>query len=226
MTQFIELHYTGRADGIIFDTTRQEDAPNSKEHLGPVVVKLGIGQLLPGLDAFLKDKQSGHYEVTLQPEEAFGKKDAKLLKLVPLTMFKKDKPEVGMSISIGEQRGVVKSISGGRVVIDFNHPLAGKTVFYSLDVLGVVDDQKKKVSSILKAMLGVQLPVEETQGKITITLPKGFPAEGLLKEIEKHTGVLVGIKEVELPEHNHEGHNHEGHEHHEHDGHNHHGHKH
>ena len=215
MDEFIELDYTGTADGIVFDTTRKQDAPGAKGPFEPVVVKLGIGQLLPGLDAFLQGKQPGNYEVTLKAEEAFGKKDPKLLKLVPLTAFGKEAKQLepGMPVTIGEQHATVKNISGGRVIVDFNHPLAGKTVHYSLQLHGFVTDNKKKVDAVLKAMLGTSLPVAEEEGKIIVSLPKGFPAEGLVKEIEKHAGVTVTIKEIELPksEHAHEGHEHHSH---------------
>jgi FKBP-type peptidyl-prolyl cis-trans isomerase 2 len=198
---FIEMDYTGRVDGAVFDTTRAADAPpNTKQTLKPAVIKLGSGQLIPGLDAFLIDKKPGEYTLTLEPEQAFGKKQSQLLKLVPLTAFGKDakRLEVGMSVTIGEQSGRVKSVSGGRVVVDFNHPLAGLPVEYSVTIHGVVTDEVKKVQSTVRGLLGVELPVERKEGAIVLKLPQGFPAEPLLKEIERHSGVAVKHEEVAL----------------------------
>jgi FKBP-type peptidyl-prolyl cis-trans isomerase SlyD len=206
MSTFIELDYTGRVDGAVFDTTQKADAPlGSKGPFEPAIVKLGLGQLIPGLDKFLTGKGPGKYEVTLQPEDAFGPKNAKLLKLVPLTAFGKEKQKIesGMNVRIGEQQGTVKSISGGRVVVDFNHPLAGKAVTYSLLVHGEVKDPKKKVDSIVRALLGVALPTTVEGEKVIVSLPKGFPAEGFVKELEKQTGVTVGVQEVDLGKHEH-----------------------
>lgn len=220
---FIELDYTGRAEDGVFDTTRKEDAPaGSKGPFGPITVKIGSGQLLPGLDEFLKGKTKGEYTVTIPAEKAFGKKDAKLLKLVPLTTFGKEKNrlEPGLPIRIGEQHGVVKSMSGGRVVVDFNHPLAGKDVHYTLYVHGEVTEPQKKVEAILKSMLGVALPVTMEGEKAIIALPAGFPSDGIVAELEKHTGVKIGVKELEMPKHEHahtHDHHHEhGHDHHDH----------
>jgi FKBP-type peptidyl-prolyl cis-trans isomerase 2 len=231
MTQntFIELDYTGRVDGAVFDTTRKEDAPaGSKTHFKPVVVKLGAGQLIPGLDKYLADKKPGTYDVSLKAEEAFGNKRSDLLKLVPATMFGKEKGQIqiGLPVRFGEQQGVIKSISGGRVVVDFNHPLAGKDVTYHVILHGEVKEPKRKVEAILAAM-GIPLPVEEKEGKVTVSLPKGFPAEGFVKEIEAQTGVQIAIHEVEMKhdhahdhahDHSHEhGHDHaHGHDHHHH----------
>jgi FKBP-type peptidyl-prolyl cis-trans isomerase 2 len=227
MSDFISLDYTGRVDGVVFDSTRKEDVPaGTKGSFAPVTIKVGLGQLLPGLDAFLVGKQPGTYEVTLQAEQAFGKKDPKHMKLVPMTAFGKEKNKIepGMPVTFGESQGVIKSISGGRVVVDFNHPLAGKEVQYTLYVHGPVTDPQQKVGAILKAMLGVALPVEKDGEKTVISLPKGFPAEGLVKEIEKHTGVTVTVKEVELKGHDHTHEHQDGHTHahpHDHDGHDH-----
>lgn len=198
---FIELNYTGKADGKVFDTTLQKDAPKgSKGPFEPTVVKLGIGQLLPGLDEFLKDKKPGSYQVFIDAEHGFGPKDSKLLKLVPLTAFGKESKDVGpgVPVTIGQQQGTVKSVSGGRVVVDFNHPLAGKDLQYDVELIGEVTDKRRKVDSILKALLGVALPVTEEEEKVVVTIPKGFPGEGLVKELEKHTGVTVTLKEIEL----------------------------
>ncbi len=202
MTRFIKIDYTGRTDGHVFDSTRAADAPSRKGH-GPVVVAIGTGQLLPGLDAFLSDKQPGDYVLTLSAEQAFGKKDAKMLKLVPIKAFGKEARNLApnLPVTIGEQRGIVKSISGGRVVIDFNHPLAGKQVDYSVTLHGDVTDETQKVEATVQAMLGVALPVQKEGDSVVLSLPKGFPAEGLIKEIERISGVVVKTKEVDMQVH-------------------------
>jgi len=203
---FIELDYTGRAEGAVFDTTRKEDAAaGMRGPFKPAVIKLGSGQLIPGLDAFLKDKEAGTYSVTLPPEQAFGKKRADRIKLMPLASFGKEAKKIvpGMPITVGEMHGTVKSVGGGRVVVDFNHLLAGATVEYSVTHHGVVTDPAKKVGSVLKAMLGVELPVLEKDGATVVKLPKGFPAEGLVAEIKKHTGVAIVVEEVDIKPHQH-----------------------
>jgi FKBP-type peptidyl-prolyl cis-trans isomerase 2 len=207
---FIELDYTGRADGAVFDTTRKEHAhPGMRGPFAPAVVKLGSGQLIPGLDAFLAGKQPGPYRVELAADQAFGKKRADLIKLMPLASFGKDARKLapGMPITVGEMHGTVKSVGGGRVVVDFNHPLAGQAVTYDIHHHGAVTDPVKKVRSVLKAMLGTELPVLAKDGAVIVKLPKGFPSEGLVSAVEKHTGVTVTVtvtvEEIEIKAHQH-----------------------
>lgn len=203
---FIEIDYTGRAGGAVFDTTRKEDAARSmRGPFHPAVIKLGSGQLIPGLDKFLVGKDKGSYTVSLEAEQAFGKKRADMMKLMPLASFGKDSKKLGpgLPITVGEMHGIVKSVSGGRVVVDFNHPLAGQSVEYTVTHHGIVNDPVKKVKCIVKAMLGVELPVNEKDGKTVVKVPKGFPADGLVKELEKHTGVTVAIEEIDVKPHQH-----------------------
>jgi len=89
---FIEIDYTGKlTDGTIFDTTKEEVAheanmPHTHGNLKSVIVCLGESQLLPGLDEFLVGKEVGKsLSVTLSPEKAFGKRDVKKVKIVPVT---------------------------------------------------------------------------------------------------------------------------------------------
>ncbi len=203
---FIEIDYTGRADGVVFDTTRKGDArPGMKGPFQPAVVKLGTGQLLSGLDAFLAGKDKGTYAVSLEAEQAFGKKRSDMIKLMPIASFGKDAKKLapGLPITVGEMHGIVKSAGGGRVVVDFNHALAGHKVEYTITHHGIVTDPVKKVKSVVKAMLGVELPVTEKDGVTVLSVPKGFPSDGLVKELEKHAGVSVTIKEVEVKQHQH-----------------------
>ena len=230
--QFIALDYTGKADGRIFDTTRKQDArPGAKGDFEPVIVKLGGGQLISGLDAFLRGKEPGHYEVTLAPQDAFGTKSAKMLRLVPRSAFGKQAKDLapGMPITVGDTHGIVKSVSGGRIVVDFNHPLAGKEVHYDLDLHGEVTDPVRIVTAVVQSMLGAKLQVTQEDGGVHIALPEGFPADGILAEIEKYTGIAVKVKFVALPKqsskHTHE-HSHAGEHDHDHHDHSHHGHNH
>ena len=88
---FVEVEYTGRLkeDDLLFDTTDVSKAKEAglydeKMEYGPVVVCIGEGQLLKGLEEELEGKETGKdYKIELGPEKAFGKKDAKLIRMIP-----------------------------------------------------------------------------------------------------------------------------------------------
>jgi FKBP-type peptidyl-prolyl cis-trans isomerase 2 len=159
---FIELDYTGAVanDKRVFDTTKAAEAKSAGLNPGaqykPVIICVGEGHLLPGLDAFLIGKELGRYTCPLDAEQAFGTKDAKLLKLIPAKKFKDAKlePYPSLEVNIDSHYGVVRSVSGGRVTVDFNHPLAGRDVVYTLDAKRFVDKPEEKVGALLE-MVGM-----------------------------------------------------------------------
>lgn len=154
--QFIELDYTGKlADGKVFDTTNKEVAEkaklNPKAQYRPTIICLGEGQILNGIDEYLIGKELGKHTIELTAEKAFGKKDRKLLKLIPTKKFTDAsvKPVVGLEVNVDNHYGVIRSVSGGRVTVDFNHPLASKDLIYEVDVKRLVEKTEEQVAALL-----------------------------------------------------------------------------
>jgi len=86
------------------------------------------------------------------------------------------KLEPGGVIEIGGIPGIVRSIGGGRAIIDFNHPLAGKTLIYRFKIIKRIDNRIEKIKHLVKRRVrGVSLDeinVREDDGKIIIELPE------------------------------------------------------
>lgn len=225
---FIEIDYTATLldDNSIFDTTNPDDAQKAgmicdhdhghshghhthltREDFKPVKICVGEQHVLEGLDEQLVGLTVGEHDIILGEENAFGKKDSKLLKLMPLTAFKKQKinPFIGLTVDMDGSRGVVRSVSGGRVIVDFNHPLSGKTVKYHLKIIKKVEDAKEKVEAVL-AM--ARLPVENVTvaGDVaTIKVPVPIPEhllDSLKADIEKitKTKIAFDIKKADVAE--------------------------
>ena len=144
---FVEIEYTGKLkeDNIIFDTTDEKTAKENNLHsntdYGPVIICVGEEQILKGLDKNIEGKEIGkEYNVDIKPEDAFGSKNAKLIQLIPTSKFKQQKiqPMPGMQLNIDGVVGTVKTVSGGRTLVDFNHPLAGKELLYKIPVYQTV----------------------------------------------------------------------------------------
>lgn len=206
---FIEVDYTGKLpDGLVFDTTlaevaKQQNIHSEKTKYGSAIVCVGEQQLLPGLDAQLVDKEIGReYTVTLTPENAFGKRDIKKVKIIPMSTFREHKmePHPGLQIDVDGEMGLVSSVSGGRVIVNFNHPLAGKEVVYTFKIRRKVDDPAEQIQSFLAMSFRIpeqQMKVDLKEGRATVELPVNLPApltDALIKKLNE----LTGVKEVEF----------------------------
>lgn len=151
---FIEVEFIGRVkDGNIFDTNIKEEAKklNLEIQDKPLIICLGQNMILPAIDEFLIGKEIGKYVLELEPEKAFGLRNRELIKTMPIKVFleKQAYPQPGMIFNFDNLIGKITAVSGGRVIVDFNHPLANKTLVYELSVKRKIEDEKEKVGSLM-----------------------------------------------------------------------------
>jgi len=140
---FVKITYSGKI--------KETDMEFDKGENVPIIV--GVNFTLKGIDNALAEMNVGDKKtIELTPENAFGNRDAKLVKLVPLSEFKKHdtKPHPGMIINADNAQGRVLSVSGGRVSIDFNHPLAGKNLIYDLEIREKIESLEDKINALVK----------------------------------------------------------------------------
>ncbi len=157
---FIRIDYVGKIkeSGLIFDLTSEEIAKKEGIHnpqvkYGPLPVIIGSKFLIKGLEDTLKEmKVDEKKHLILKPDQTFGQRSEKLIKLIPESEFtKKDMvPYQGMLVNIKNLMGRVLSVSVGRVKVDFNHPLAGKELEYDLEIREKITDKKEKIKSVLE----------------------------------------------------------------------------
>lgn len=105
----------------------------------PIKYKQGDGKLLPALEAALDGLAAGdETSVTLPPEDAYPL-NQEAFQVVPLESIPKDMRKVGAVYRpIGSRSNVrIADIKEDQVVLDFNHPLAGKTLIYDITILAV-----------------------------------------------------------------------------------------
>jgi FKBP-type peptidyl-prolyl cis-trans isomerase SlyD len=176
---FIRLNYTGATEDIIFDTTDEQTAKDAGIHnpqaaYGPVVIHVGSGHVVNGLDEALVEKEIGEeYTLELPPEKAFGLHDDSLLESLPVTKFKED-PVPGARVQVEGKEGVVVNRIGRRVVVDFNHPLAGKAVTYTYTIVEMVESIEEQVKGLIRLYTQREMDVTHVDGVISITLPPGI----------------------------------------------------
>ncbi len=203
---FIEIDFVGRIKitNQIFDVTKADIAKkegvfSDKQKYTPVIACVGKGQLLKGLDKAIQGKNTGdEFEIELQPDEAFGPRDQKLIQLTSITKFKEFRPVPGLQVSVDGAAAIVKSVTGGRVILDFNHPLAGKILKYWVKINRIVTKTDEKIKGLMSITLGVDAEVKEEEKKITVKLGQKLekPAEDILKmSIEE---IIPEVKQKEF----------------------------
>jgi len=157
---FIKLQYTGKVQETdeIFDTTDEKVAEEAGIHAenksyGPIPIIVGGGHVLKAMDdAIIGMEEGEEKELDVTPEEGFGVRDPNLMRLIPMSEFRKQgiKPQIGMSITLEGNAGKIRSVSGGRVRVDFNHELAGKNLNYHIKVDEIISDDIEKVKSMIQ----------------------------------------------------------------------------
>ncbi len=150
---FIEIEFTGKANNEIFDTTDKEEAKKIglDADVKPLIISTGNEMLLKGFDEFLEGKEIGkEYSITLKPEKAFGKRNPSMIKTMPIRIFheKQMNPYPGMTVQLDNYIAKILSVSGGRVSVDFNNPLAGKEIIYDFRIRRKIEDGKEKINAL------------------------------------------------------------------------------
>ena len=149
----------------LIDTTSEELAkehgihdPNMK--YSAMISIVGAGRLIKGIEEeLLKAEVGKEYEVIIPPEKAYGERDPKLVKIHSYRELARQKiePEVGKEIVLNNKRGRIVTVTPGRVVIDFNHPLAGKTLKYKFKIVEKIDKEEDKVRAIIEMDYGKEV---------------------------------------------------------------------
>lgn len=131
----VAFDYMLTVDGKIVDSSQAR---------GPLEYTQGDGKMIPGLTKELEGMKAGDEKTfSVKPEEAYGNPDPAGIKEMPLSSVPKDiKPEVGMVLQMQDQSGqsfparIIK-ITENSIVMDLNHPLAGKTLTFKVRIVSV-----------------------------------------------------------------------------------------
>ncbi len=182
---FVLMDFVGRIKltGEIFDLTledvaRKEGVHNEKQKYEPAFVIIGAKMIVPGVEKQLKEMKVGdEREFEVPVDEGFGKRDPKLIKILNINQFYKNKinPVPGTFVQIEGKTAKVQSVSGGRVRTDFNSPMAGKDLIYKVKVKRKITDTKEKIERML-GQYGIGFEsVSVKEGTATIKTKKEMP---------------------------------------------------
>lgn len=149
-------------------------------------IPLGRGYLLKNLEKeILKHKVGDEFKLDLKMKDAYGQRDKELIHMVPGKYFRENNVNAfpGLIVNIDGLMGKIISASPGRVLVDFNHPLAGKDVNYEVKILKEVISTEEKTQAILKNLIPQELKFNIETDNIVINDTIGLP-ESIKKTIE------------------------------------------
>jgi len=230
---FILVKLTGKTQkGTVFRVSSEEDAKKAgiydeqKANQGyytPEFVIIGKpGFLNEGLTEILDDMN--YFEkksVRIPPTKAFGKRDPQKIERIGIAKFRKlndgKNPEYGQEfVKKGTgQRGVVTNIMQGRVIVDYNHPLAGQSIDYNLEIIDKIEEFDDKIEYF---MISKGIPKDSTEEfkinyikedkTLEITIPKSLLFQnltyvkfGLALDLQTHMAEEINdVKYIEVYE--------------------------
>jgi FKBP-type peptidyl-prolyl cis-trans isomerase 2 len=192
---FILIEYTAKVKETneVFDTTNEETS--KKEHLHkegeiyePKLIVIGEGWMLKPLDeAFPTMEPCKPATVEIPPDKAFGQRDAEKIQRVPLKqLLAKDiNPAIGARIEFKGKMATIRSIGAGRVLLDFNPPLAGKTLIYEVTVQKKLEATDEKTAALIHRRIPI---VEASKFKLCCE------GKALTVDMPEETYYLEGIQ--------------------------------
>ena len=151
--------------GDLIETTREEIAKEHEMHqegrnYSPMVCVVGTGNLIAGFEAALKDAKVGkEVEVEIAPADAYGEKDASLVETISIDKLRRAVQDpnslyLGAPVNINGRQGYLSYLAAGRARIDYNHPMAGKTLKYVFTIIKEVKGKEDKVMGLLESNTG------------------------------------------------------------------------
>jgi peptidylprolyl isomerase len=130
----VKVHYTGKLDnGTVFDSSQGGD---------PLQFTIGTGQVIPGFEDAVRGMNVGEAKtVHIPPEQAYGERRDDLVLEVTLDQFPSS-PQLGQKFELQTRSGktipaTVAAVTDSHATLDANHPLAGKTLNFDLELVAI-----------------------------------------------------------------------------------------
>src|SRR3989338_6258015 len=204
---FVKVSYVGRLEsGEVFDltdveTAKKEGIYNSKIAYGDLPVIVGAKFLIKGLDDTLLGLNVGEKkEVEVKPDDAFGERDSKLVRTVPSKFFRDQKvePRQGLIVDFGGTKDRIQNVGGGRVMVDFNNPLAGHVLKYTIEGKEKIDNVDDQIKSVFEffGIRDIEPKIEGDKLSVNARLP-GQIKERISSLIIEH---VKGVEKVDFVE--------------------------
>jgi len=217
---FILINYTAKVKETneTFDTTIEETAKKERlykegETYEPKLVVVGEGWILKALDETLLNLEiEKTTPIEIPPEKAFGHRDPEKVRLVPLRRLttRGITPQLGMRLEVDGKLATVRTMGAGRVQLDFNPPLAGKTLVYEVTVQKRLEKKEEKIAALIHRRIPAvdvgKFNLETSEAEAVINMPEeAFYVEGLqlakrgiATDVQKFFPEMTTVKFVEV----------------------------
>ncbi|MHA1595360.1 MAG: FKBP-type peptidyl-prolyl cis-trans isomerase [Candidatus Baldrarchaeia archaeon] len=211
---FVLVDYVAKEKdtGKVFYSTIEEVAKKANIYdenriYEPELVIVGEGWYVEGFEegiAGMKEGEGKTFEVP--PEKAYGHRDKRNMKTYNIREFRRRNIDVsvGMVVTIDGKVGVVRNITGGRVLIDFNHPLAGKTIVYEVHVRKILKSLDERIKALVRRRIRdlrmEEVDVQISGNAVTIKLPTRIMlSDGIqLAKVNIASDVLRYFEEINI----------------------------
>jgi len=174
---------------------------NAKAEAKPFVFSLGHDMFLKGIEEYLIGKTGSDFEISLTPEKAFGKREPSLIQRMPANIFREQKvtPYPGAVFNFDGKMGKVLAVSGGRVMLDFNSPLAGKDVVYTIKILRKVTDKKEQADAFMDFLFKKKFNFNISEKKVVVEVEKQMAkfVELFKDKFKEILDLELEVKEIE-----------------------------
>jgi FKBP-type peptidyl-prolyl cis-trans isomerase SlyD len=195
----VKIELTGRLfDGSVFETTDENVAKKNEiwsntSKYGPRLVVIGRGAMIAGLEEEIPKMKVGDYrKVHVACDKGFGSKHAELVRVMPQKEFEKRgvRAVAGLMVTLDGVPAMIKSVSSGRVMLDFNHPLAGEELEYEVKLLEIISEPDKKANELAN-QFGAKIKIEQKDGKNSIVVQNGIE-NSKLRGLEASLHACIG----------------------------------
>jgi len=217
---FILIDYSAKVKetGDTFDTTNEDMAKTAHLHkegelYEPKLIVVGEGWMLKPIDEAFPTMEAGKpATVEIPPEKGFGPRDPEKIKRVSLKqLYEKgvERPSIGARIEYSGKMATIRSMGAGRVLLDFNAPLAGRTLIYEITVQKKLEANEDKMIALVHRRIPI---ADQTKFKLTAEpniLTVEMPEEtfyiegiqvakrGIAMDVQKHFPETTTVKFVE-----------------------------
>ncbi len=192
---FVLINYTLKVkeSGDVVDTTIESVAREKEirhEHgegtegaeahrYEPFFLVVGEGWVPKGLDEGLVGLETGQSStIEVPPDKGYGARDASKVRLVPLRKFRNEgiTPVPGIQVTLDGKVGQIRTVGAGRVQVDYNHPLAGRTLVYEVSIQTVLETPEDRIRNLvhrrLPAVDVMKFGLQLTPKELTIEVPE------------------------------------------------------
>jgi peptidylprolyl isomerase len=214
----ILIDYTAKTKDTneVFETTVEDEAKNLQSYdptvkYEPRLVSVGDGWVIKGLDEALSNSNAGDkIDVEITPDKGFGIRDPSKIRMIAQRKLgeKADELKPGDIVDIDDRKGIIRFVGSGRVQIDYNHRLAGRTLNYSVNILKMLTLDEEKIKSLIRRRLPIdseKIKAEVNGQSLSITIPEDSTLiegiqiikKAIANDLFKYLPIFQNIKFVE-----------------------------